>query len=72
MTCLEATSAPEVGASYGIPAPVRPFLEEVGANPGNLKIAFFTKIADEATLYRLAGQLEKAKPWREKIPSMAT
>jgi Asp-tRNA(Asn)/Glu-tRNA(Gln) amidotransferase A subunit family amidase len=46
---LDATSAPEVGAPYGIPPPVRPFLEEVGANPGNLKIAFFTKIADKVT-----------------------
>lgn len=40
---LDATSAPEVGAPYGIPAPIRPFAKEVGANPGKLKIAFFTK-----------------------------
>ena len=46
---LDATSAPEVGAPYGIPAPVRPFLKEVGANPGNLKIAFLTKIEDRVT-----------------------
>jgi Asp-tRNA(Asn)/Glu-tRNA(Gln) amidotransferase A subunit family amidase len=39
---LDATSAPDVGAPYGIPAPARPFLQEVGANPGKLKIAFFT------------------------------
>ncbi len=44
---LDATSAPEVGAPYGIPAPVRPFVKEVGANPGKLKIAFFTKGAAE-------------------------
>ena len=40
---LDATSAPEVGAPYGIPAPTRPFLKEVGANPGRLRIAYFTK-----------------------------
>ncbi len=37
---LDATSAPEVGAPYGIPAPARPFLKEVGTDPGKLKIAF--------------------------------
>jgi len=46
---LDATSAPEVGAPYGIPAPVRPFVKEVGANPGKLKIAFFTNGAAEVT-----------------------
>lgn len=40
---LDATSAPEVGAPYGIRAPAQPFVEEVGANPGKLRIAFFTK-----------------------------
>ena len=28
--------------------------------------------AEEAALYRLAGQLEKARPWRDKVPSMAS
>ena len=40
---LDATSAPEVGAPYGIPAPLRPFVKEVETNPGKLKIAFFHK-----------------------------
>ncbi len=43
---LDATSAPEVGAPYGIPAPARPFLSEVGADPGKLRIAYFTKCGD--------------------------
>jgi Asp-tRNA(Asn)/Glu-tRNA(Gln) amidotransferase A subunit family amidase len=46
---LDATSAPEVGAPYGIPAPVRPFAKEVGANPGKLKIAYFLKGATDVT-----------------------
>jgi Asp-tRNA(Asn)/Glu-tRNA(Gln) amidotransferase A subunit family amidase len=40
---LDATSAPEIGAPYGIPAPERPFAEEVAADPGKLRIAFFTR-----------------------------
>jgi amidase len=28
--------------------------------------------ANEAMLYRLAGQLEKIRPWRDKIPSIAS
>ncbi|UCH23788.1 MAG: amidase [Deltaproteobacteria bacterium] len=46
---LDATSAPEVGAPYGIPAPVRSFVKEVEANPGKLKIALFTKGSAEVT-----------------------
>ncbi|MDX1406078.1 MAG: amidase family protein, partial [Woeseiaceae bacterium] len=46
---LDATSAPEVGAPYGIPAPARPFLDEVRTNPGKLRIAMFTKGAAEKT-----------------------
>ena len=46
---LDATSAPEIGAPYGIQAPVGPFLKEVGAAPGRLRIAFFTKGASNQT-----------------------
>jgi amidase len=35
---LDLSAGPEVGDPYGIPAPVRPFLEEVGREPGRLRI----------------------------------
>lgn len=39
---LDATHGPDLGAPY-VPPPVqRPFLEEVGRDPGTLRIAFFT------------------------------
>jgi amidase len=37
---LDATAGPDVGAPYYAPPPDRPFLEEVGADPGKLRIAF--------------------------------
>jgi amidase len=40
---LDATAGPEVGAPYYPPPPERPFLEEVGANPGRLRIAYTAK-----------------------------
>jgi amidase len=39
---LDATAGPDVGAPYYAPPPPRPFLEEVGADPGRLRIAFTT------------------------------
>ncbi|HTS53249.1 MAG TPA: amidase [Burkholderiales bacterium] len=40
---LDATSGPDVGDPYSAPPPSRPYLLEVGADPGRLKIAFTTK-----------------------------
>ncbi len=37
---LDAISGPEAGAPYVTPSPTRPFLAEVGAHPGRLRIAF--------------------------------
>lgn len=40
---LDAIAGPDVGAPYIAPPPNRPFLAEVGAPPGRLRIAFTTK-----------------------------
>ncbi len=40
---LDATSGPDVGAPYYAPPPARPFLDEVGVDPGKLRIAFFSQ-----------------------------
>jgi amidase len=37
---LDATSGPDIGAPHHAPPPARPFLEEVGTDPGKLRIAF--------------------------------
>lgn len=39
---LDATAGPELGDPYCAPLPARPFLQEVGADPGQLRIAFTT------------------------------
>ena len=42
---LDATSGPDKGDPYSAPQPARPFLEEVGADPGRLRIAYCTTTA---------------------------
>lgn len=42
-TLLDATSGPDIGDPYFAPPRTRPFLEEVGADPGSLRIAFTTE-----------------------------
>ena len=37
---LDATAGPGAGDPYAAPPPARPFLHEVGANPGRLRIAY--------------------------------
>lgn len=39
---LDATSGPDVGDPYCAPPPARPFHQEVGADPGRLRIGFTT------------------------------
>lgn len=40
---LDATHGPDTGAPFEIPPPRRPFLDEVGASPGRLRIAWTTR-----------------------------
>jgi amidase len=40
---LDATQGPDTGAPYIAPPPARPFLSEVGAPPGKLRIGFTTR-----------------------------
>ena len=40
---LDATSGPDIGDPYWAPPPARPFLDEVGRDPGRLRIAITTK-----------------------------
>ena len=40
---LDATSGPDLGDPYWAPPPARPFLEEIGADPGRLRIAYTTQ-----------------------------
>jgi amidase len=48
---LDATSGPDVGDPYWAPPPARPFLQEVGAAPGKLRIAFTTTAATGAEVH---------------------
>jgi amidase len=45
---LDVTRGAGLGDPYTAPTPVRPFLEEVGADPGQLKIAFSSKAPNGA------------------------
>ena len=48
---LDATAGPDVGDPYWAPPPERPYLQEVGADPGRLRIAFTTKAAIDVTVH---------------------
>jgi amidase len=43
---LDATAGPDLGDPYWAPPPARAFIEEVGADPGKLKIAFTAQARD--------------------------
>lgn len=48
---LDATSGPDPGDPYWAPPPKRPFIQEVGADPGRLRIAFATSAATGAAIH---------------------
>lgn len=48
---LDCTHGPEPGDPYCAPRPARPFLDEVGAPPGRLRIAFSTKKIDGGRIH---------------------
>jgi len=48
---LDATAGPDVGDPYWAPPPTRPFLQEVGTDPGKLRIAFTTTIGSEIEVH---------------------
>jgi len=47
---LDATGGQELGSPYLSPAPLHPFLGEIGADPGRLRIALVTATPDGVTL----------------------
>jgi amidase len=47
---LDATSGPDLGDPYWAPPPARPFVQEVGADPGRLRIGFSTSAATGAPI----------------------
>jgi amidase len=48
---LDATAGPDVGDPYWAPPPVRPYAQEVGIDPGRLRIAFSTKAPTGAKIH---------------------
>jgi amidase len=48
---LDATAGPEVGDPYYAPPQERPYVKEVGADPGKLRIAFTTRNATGTPLH---------------------
>jgi amidase len=49
---LDATAGPDAGDPYWAPSPARPFLEEVGLDPGKLRIALCTATFNGAPVDR--------------------
>jgi amidase len=49
---LDATAGPDVGDPYWAPPQERPYLQEVGADPGRLRIAFTTEAATGVEVHK--------------------
>jgi amidase len=48
---LDATSGVDIGDPYWAPPPKQPFIQEVGTDPGSLRIAFTTKAPREVPVH---------------------
>jgi len=48
---LDATAGPDTGDPYWAPMPTRPFLQEVGADPGRLRIGFTSEPVTDAKVH---------------------
>ncbi len=48
---LDVVSGPDIGAPFFAPLPARPFAEEVGAEPGSLRIAFTDRMSDDVDVH---------------------
>ena len=57
-----------VATSTGLPATVAPIGHSESGLP--IGVQFVAPFGDEAALFRLAAQLEQAKPWKDRRPSM--
>ncbi|HEY6005258.1 MAG TPA: amidase [Anaeromyxobacter sp.] len=85
---LDATAGPDVGDPYWAPPPRRPFLAEVGADPGRLRIAVTTNAWNEIPVHEecraavaaaarlcegLGHAVDEARPeWDEKARAKAS
>jgi amidase len=49
---LDCTSGPDVGDPYWAPPPARPFLEEVGVDPGRLRVAFTVDAGPDIKIHK--------------------
>ncbi len=65
MSGQPSMSVPLAWSKAGLPADVK----RIWSNDGlPLGMQFTARYGDEATLFRLAAQLEMARPWRDRIP----
>ena len=64
-----ATGFTQLFNAAGQPAMSVPLGQSTDGLP--LGVQFAASFGDEATLFRLAGQLEQAHPWRDRRPPLA-
>jgi amidase len=65
---LDATCGADVGAPYTVPLPSKPFLQEVGAPPGRLRVAMLkTSLTGDALDPEVAAAMDGAATLCEKL-----